>query len=63
VLAGILEEFLYAVHVAVVGYRQGGHAHFLRPLEQGVDRRETVKYRVLGMDVKMYESHGRKNEC
>ena len=35
VLVGELEELLDSVHVAVVGDRQGGHAHLLGPVEQG----------------------------
>ena len=61
VLACELEELLDSVHIAVVRDGQGRHTHLLSPVEQGRDRRETVKNRVLRVDVKVYKSHGDKS--
>ena len=54
-VVGILEELLHAVHVAVVGDGQGGHAEFPGALEELPDVGESVKDGILGMDVEVYE--------
>ena len=57
-LLRILEEFLHPVHVAVVRNGEAGHPEFLGPVEQVLDGRLSVEDGILGMDVKVYESHG-----
>ena len=60
-LACELEELLDTVHVAVVRDGQGRHPHLLGPVEQGRDGGESVKNRILRVDVKVYKSHGDKS--
>ena len=56
-LARFLEEFLDAIHISVVGYGKAGHSEFLRAGEEAGYRRVSVEDGILGMDVKMNESH------
>ena len=73
VFLGVLEEFLHAVHVAVVRDGEGGLAVFVRLLEELRDGGGAIKDGVLCMDVQVYESHvvagslrapsGRRNSC
>ena len=60
-LACELEELLDTVHVAVIRDGQGRHPHLLGPVEQGRDGGESVKNRILRVDVKVYKSHGDKS--
>ena len=55
---GGVVELLHAIHVAMVGDGQAGHAEFLRPLEELFDVGKPVEDGVLGVDVEMYERHG-----
>ena len=61
VLIGELEELLDSVHVTVVCDGQGRHPHLLGPVKQSGNRGETVKNRVLCVDVKVNKSHGDKS--
>ncbi len=56
-----LEELLDSVHVTVVSDSQGRHSHLLGPVKQSRDCGETVKNRVLCVDVKVNKSHGDKS--
>ena len=57
-VVGEFEELLHAVHIAVVGDGQGGHAQLPGAGEQFLDVGQTVENRILRMDVKVYEGHG-----
>ncbi len=61
VLVRELEELLDSVHVTVVGDGQGRHSHLLSPVKQSGNRGETVKNRVLCVDVKVNKGHGDKS--
>ncbi len=61
VLVRKLEELLDSVHIPVIRDGQGRHSHLLGPVKQSRDRRETVKNRVLRVDVKVYKSHSDKS--
>jgi hypothetical protein len=63
VLLGLLVELVAAVHVAVVGHADRGHAEARRLREERGDLRRTVEHRVLGVDVQVDEGivrHQRK---
>ena len=55
---GLLVEVVGTEDVAVVGHRQGRHAHALDLGEQFGQPRGAVEHRVLGMDVQMHERVG-----
>ena len=57
-LLGHVAEVLDAVHVAVVGDGEAGHAQFFGPAEELLDVAHPVEDGVLGMDVQVYEGHG-----
>ena len=48
-------ELERAVHVPVVGQRQGGHSELFGPFDQAVDLSRAVQKRIVGMDVQMGE--------
>ncbi len=54
---GSVVEIDHPKHGAVIGDRDGGHAHLLGALNQLVDVAETIQNRVFGVDVKMDEGH------
>ena len=56
-LADVVEEFLDAEHVAVVGEGNAGHAVGHGFVDQGVDRCLAVEHGVLRVDVEVCE-HG-----
>ena len=51
------KELDRAEHVAMIGHRDRGHAGLLGVLEQRRDLVGAVEQAVLGMDVKMDETH------
>ena len=57
VLAGVFEELLDAVHIAVIGQGNGGHSELFGSFEKVAHRGETVENRVLRVDVKVDEGH------
>ena len=56
-LPGHVEEVLDAVHVAVIGDCEPGHAEFFCAEEELVYVAHPVENRILSVDVKMYEGH------
>ena len=52
-----LEEFPHCIQVAVVGNCYRRHTEFPRPCKQLFDVCEAVENRILGMEVKVYETH------
>jgi hypothetical protein len=56
-LLGVLEELLYAIHVAVVRNGQGRHSQLIGPVEEVFYGGLSVQDGVLGVDVKMHETH------
>ena len=59
-LACIFQELLDAVEVTVVGNRNGRHTELFGPFEKIFYGRLPIQNRVLGMDVKVYETHTAK---
>ena len=53
-LGGVV-ELDHPEHGAVIGERQGGHAHLVGALDQLLDVAEAIKQRVFGVDVQMDE--------
>ena len=53
-----MEEVVRAVQVAVVGHRDGSHAHLAGGREHVLQPRGTVQQRVLGVDVQVGEFLG-----
>src|SRR5580704_12885301 len=58
---GLGEEFDRAEHIAVIGHRDRGHAGLLGVLDQRTDLVGAVEQAVLGMNVKMNETHREPN--
>ena len=58
---GLGEEFDRAEHIAVIGHRDRGHAGLLRVFDQRTDLVGAVEQAVLGMNVKMNETHREPN--
>lgn len=52
---GSLYELERSVHIAVIGYRDGRHIHFVSALKNVLYARSAVEKRILRMNVKMYE--------
>ena len=52
-----LEELSHSVHIAMVGDCYRRHTQFLCPRKQLFDVCEAVENRILGMEVKVYETH------
>ena len=60
VLLGILEELLYAVHVAVIRDGKRRHSQLIGPVKEVLYGGLSIQDGVLGMDVKVYETHKAK---
>jgi hypothetical protein len=56
-----LEKLLYPVHIAVIRDGKGGHTQLLGPPEKVFYGRLPIQDRILGMDVKMNETHKNKD--
>ncbi len=57
---GHLVPLVGAEQVAVIGDRQGRHAHLLAALDQVFESRRAIEHRVLGMAVQMHEPIGHR---